>query len=120
VQIYTQEKLKNKTRMREKPIVFKFWASWCGPCRMLSPIFKKISEEEKNIERFTFREINSDEDENEELVMNFNVRNLPTIIIYDRTNNKIIDRRSALMKQEDLQKWLDDGYAKYEEMIQES
>lgn len=105
--------------MREKITVFKFWAPWCGPCRMFTPIFKKASEEDKNKERFIFKEVNSDEDENEELVMNFNVRNLPTTIMYDQANNKIIDRKSALMKQEDFQRWLDEGFEKYEEMTQQ-
>jgi thiol-disulfide isomerase/thioredoxin len=102
--------------MKEKLIVFKFWAAWCGPCRVFAPIFEKASKDKTNSERFNFREIDSDDDANEDLIMNFNVRNLPTIIIYDQCNNKIIARKSMLMSQEVFQKWLDEGYKKYEEM----
>lgn len=62
----------------EKPVLIDFYADWCGPCKMLSPIIDEIAEE-KNGE-YKVGKINIDQ--NQELAMKFNVMSIPTIIIF--------------------------------------
>lgn len=67
--------------------VLKFSASWCRPCKVMAPIFEKISkmDEFKDIEFLSY-DI-EDDDDSIELVNNFNIKNVPTFVIVDGNNN---------------------------------
>ena len=56
-----------------------FWASWCGPCRMLSPVVDEIAEERTDIK---VGKVNVDEQQ--ELAATFNVMSIPTLIVLDK------------------------------------
>lgn len=66
----------------------KFGAVWCAPCRVLGPIFNRVSEIEefKDVE---FYDLDIDDQENAELVRNYQIRNVPTILCLDE-NNEVI------------------------------
>lgn len=62
----------------EKMVLVDFYADWCGPCRMMSPIIDEIAEELK--ESVKVGKINVDE--NQELAIKYDVMSIPTIIIF--------------------------------------
>lgn len=62
--------------------VVHFTASWCGPCRLIAPIFKELSEEVKGV---TF--IKVDTDDNKELTQEYGIRTIPTVVLLDKDNN---------------------------------
>ena len=62
----------------EKTVLIDFWASWCGPCRMMSPIIDEIAEEKTGIK---VGKVNVDD--NQELAVKYNVMSIPTIMIFE-------------------------------------
>ena len=61
----------------EKTVLVDFWADWCGPCRMLSPLVDQIAEEKIDIK---VCKINVDD--NHELAAQFKVMSIPTLIVF--------------------------------------
>ena len=61
----------------EKPVLVDFWASWCGPCRMLAPSLDILAAEHPEI---TLAKVNVDEEQ--ELAMQFQVMSIPTLILF--------------------------------------
>ncbi len=62
----------------EKTVLIDFWASWCGPCRMMSPVIDKIAEDMKD--QVKVCKINIDEEQS--LAVKYNVMSIPTFIVF--------------------------------------
>lgn len=69
-----------------KPLVLDFWAEWCGPCRMVSPIIDELSEEYEG--RVNIGKMNVDE--NDDVISQFGIRNIPTILFFK--NGQLVDK----------------------------
>ena len=73
----TSENFESEVLNSEKPVLVDFWASWCGPCRMLSPIVDEIAEEVQTIK---IGKVNIDEQQ--DLAGKFGVMSIPTLILF--------------------------------------
>ena len=69
-----------------KPMVLDFWAEWCGPCSMVSPIIDELAQEYEG--RVTIGKMNVDE--NDDVVGRFGIRNIPTVIFFK--NGEMVDK----------------------------
>ena len=69
-----------------KPMVLDFWAEWCGPCRMVSPIIDELATEYEG--RVTIGKMNVDE--NDDVVGQFGIRNIPTVLFFK--DGKMVDK----------------------------
>jgi thioredoxin 1 len=80
-----------KEVIKEGKTVVDLFATWCGPCKMLSPVLDEISEE---ITTTKFYKI--DVDDNQDVAREYNVMSIPTILIFENGNlvNKIVGLRS--------------------------
>ncbi len=72
----TRENFQKEVLESEKPVLLDFWASWCGPCRMISPIINEIAEETPTVK---VGKVNVDEQR--ELAAAFNVMSIPTLVV---------------------------------------
>jgi thioredoxin 1 len=70
--------LQQKINNGEK-IIVEFWAQWCGPCRMMKPIFEKVANENtSDVQMYTM-----DADLNKEVMMGLGIRSIPTVKIFN-------------------------------------
>ena len=72
----TKENFEELVINSEKPVLLDFWASWCGPCRMVAPVVEAIAEERPD---YVVGKINVDEEM--ELAMEFKIVSIPTLIV---------------------------------------
>ena len=69
-----------------EPFVVDFWATWCGPCRMVGPIVSELAE------KYDGKIVvgKCDVEENEDLAAEFGIRNIPTILFFK--NGEVVDK----------------------------
>ena len=97
-QVITDENFEDATK--NGVTVTDFWATWCGPCKMQSPIVDQLSEERQDV-KFTSLDI----DHNQDTAKNFGIMAIPTLII--KKDGKIVDRITGYTPKEKLNKILD-------------
>ncbi len=91
------ENLKNG----ELPLVVDFWATWCGPCRAIAPYIEELAKEYDG--KIVVGKC--DVEENDDIVMEYGVRNIPTILFFK--NGEVVDRLVGGQSKSAIQKKFD-------------
>lgn len=92
--IKTQE-FEEKVLSADKTVLVDFWASWCGPCKMLSPAVDSVSEQVTDAD---FYKVNVDEEP--ELAREYGIMSIPTLIVFK--NGEIADQSIGVISETDI------------------
>jgi thioredoxin len=84
----------------EKPLLVDFYATWCGPCRMLEPILKQV----EALLNSKIQVVKIDTDQHPELASQYDVHALPTLVLFK--NGNPVDRMEGVLPAEGLIEWL--------------
>ena len=91
----TSENFEEIVLKADKTVLLDFWASWCGPCKMLSPIVEEIAAENADV---IVGRVNVDEEV--ELAMRFGIRSIPTLIVFK--NGQITNQGIGFMPKQSV------------------
>ncbi len=78
------------------PVLIDFWASWCGPCQMMGPVFEQVSEQYKG--KVSFVKLSTED--HPELAGKFEIRGIPTLVFYHK--GKEVDRLVGFRQKNEL------------------
>ncbi len=95
----TAENFRQEVLESDKPVLLDFWAAWCGPCRMVSPLVDEIAEERTDIK---VGKINVDEEA--ALANQFGIMSIPTLIVIK--DGKVASQTVGARPKEDILKLL--------------
>jgi len=73
----TEKNFESEVVKSDIPVILDFWAEWCGPCRMMAPVFEQLSSEFKG--KLKFGKVNVDE--NSGIAGKFSIRGIPCLVI---------------------------------------
>ena len=82
-------------------VLVDFWASWCGPCRMLAPVFEDLSDDYAG--KVTFAKVNVDD--NRELAKQYKIMSIPQLLLFK--NGKLVNSMVGAQPREDIAAMLD-------------
>lgn len=96
--ILTSENFENEVLKSDKNVLVDFWASWCGPCKMLAPTIEQIAEEYGS---FKVGKVNVDDEP--DLAQAYGISSIPTLILFK--DGKAADMMVGLRSKDEIVKW---------------
>ncbi len=89
--------------IKDGKVVIDFWAAWCGPCKVLSPIVEEISGELKGVK---FGKVDVDAESG--LAQRFQIMSIPTLLYFK--NGEMVNRTTGAMDKDELEKIIKDSF----------
>ncbi len=84
--------------INDELVLVDFFATWCGPCRMLSPIIEEVANEEN------VKVIKVDVDKHEDIAKRFGIMSIPTVIVFK--NGEEVNKNIGLVSKEEILNWI--------------
>jgi thioredoxin 1 len=89
--IELQEKIKNGDK-----VIVEFFANWCGPCRMMKPVFEKVASENKtDVQMYTM-----DIEDNKDYAMSLGIKSIPSIKIFNE--GKVVETKVGVLNEDHI------------------
>lgn len=94
-EIHTEEAFQKEIVTRQGLSLIDFWATWCGPCRMLAPILEELSGQHPEL-----KIVKVDVDENRELALRYGIESIPTLLVFK--GGQVADRSVGLVSPQEI------------------
>jgi thioredoxin 1 len=85
-----------EVNQNDKAVIVDFWAEWCGPCKMISPLLDEIAKEKAE----TVKVAKVNVDENQSLSFKYNIRAIPSLLFFK--NGQLRDQLTGMTSKKDL------------------
>lgn len=100
--VLTVENFENEVLKSDKPVLVDFWATWCGPCRMIAPIIEEIASDYAG--KIKVGKINVDEQE--ELAVRYGISSIPTLLLFK--NGEVAKKTLGYMPKDAVVKFIEE------------
>lgn len=98
----TKQNFQTEVQQSDKPVVIDVYATWCGPCKVMAPLFEELAKELGD--QYTFAKLNVDEAR--EIATEYRVTSVPTFLFIK--NNKLVGKEIGNISKEDLRSRIED------------
>ena len=95
VTVVNNENFEKEVLQEDKPVLIDFYADWCGPCKMLSPVVEEIANENENI-----KVVKLNVDEAQDLAIQYGVMSIPTLVVIK--NGEETNRNVGVISKEEI------------------
>lgn len=86
----TKENFQSEVMESDKTVLLDFWATWCGPCRMIAPVLEEVAQEREDV-----KVCKIDVDQQPELAQQFQIMSIPTLIVMEQ--GRIVNKALGAM-----------------------
>lgn len=93
----TKDNYQQEVMQNDKPVLIDFWAGWCGPCQMLSPVVDEVADEREDIK---VAKINVDQEDMQDIVSQFRVMSIPMLVVMK--NGEETNRSVGVISKEEI------------------
>ncbi|MBR2385121.1 MAG: thioredoxin [Clostridia bacterium] len=100
--VLTVENFENEVLKSDKPVLVDFWATWCGPCRMIAPIIEEIAHDYEG--KIKVGKVNVDEQE--ELAVRYGISSIPTLLLFK--NGEVAKKTLGYMPKDAVVKFIEE------------